>query len=113
MNVKSLLAKPFALYIYNKIQKDSRQALATQEAILQNLIKYGRRTAFGRGHKLDHVNTYEQFKQAVPIRTYEDFRPYLTKIKQGKQNILWTGQPLYLAKTSGTTSGVKYLPISA
>jgi hypothetical protein len=113
MNVKSLLAKPFALYIYNKIQKDSRQALATQEAILQNLIKNGRRTVFGRGHKLDHVNTYEQYKQAVPIRTYEDFRPYLAKIKQGKQNILWKGQPLYLAKTSGTTSGVKYIPISA
>jgi hypothetical protein len=112
MNVKSLLAKPFALYIYNKIQKDSRQALATQEAILQNLIKNGRRTVFGRGHKFDHVNTYEQFKQAVPIRAYEDFRPYLTKIKQGKQNILWKGQPLYLAKTSGTTSGVKYIPIS-
>lgn len=113
MNVKSLLAKPFALYVYNKIQKDSRQALVTQDAILQNLIKNGRRTVFGRGHKFDYINTYEEFKQAVPIRTYEDFRPYLNKIKQGKQNILWKGQPLYLAKTSGTTSGVKYVPISA
>jgi hypothetical protein len=113
MNVKSLLAKPFALYIYNKIQKDSRQALVTQDAILQNLIKNGRRTVFGRGHKFDYINTYEEFKQGVPIRTYEDFRPYLNKIKQGKQNILWKGQPLYLAKTSGTTSGVKYIPISA
>ncbi|HEX5553905.1 MAG TPA: GH3 auxin-responsive promoter family protein [Chitinophagaceae bacterium] len=112
MNVKSFLAKPFALYIYNKIQKDSRQALATQEAILQNLIKNGRKTVFGRGHKLDDVNTYDEYKAAVPIRDYEQFRPYLTKIKQGKHNILWKGQPLYLAKTSGTTSGVKYIPIS-
>lgn len=112
MNVKSLLAKPFAQYIYSKIQKDSRQALATQDAILQNLIKNGRKTVFGRGHKLDDVNTYEEFKKAVPIRDYEQFRPYLTKIKQGKHNILWKGQPLYLAKTSGTTSGAKYIPIS-
>jgi hypothetical protein len=112
MNVKSLLARPFALYIYNKIQKDSRQALATQDAILQNLIKNGRKTVFGRGHKLDDVNTYDEYRQAVPIRDYEQFRPYLTKIKQGKHNILWKGQPLYLAKTSGTTSGVKYIPIS-
>jgi hypothetical protein len=112
MNVKSLLAKPFAQYIYSKIQKDARQALATQDAILQNLIKNGRKTVFGRGHKLDDVNTYEEFKKAVPIRDYEQFRPYLTKIKQGKHNILWKGQPLYLAKTSGTTSGAKYIPIS-
>ena len=112
MNVKSLLAKPFAQYIYSKIQKDARQALVTQDAILQNLIKNGRKTVFGRGHKLDDVNTYAEFKQAVPIRDYEQFRPYLTKIKQGKHNILWKGQPLYLAKTSGTTSGVKYIPIS-
>ncbi|MGH2643881.1 MAG: GH3 auxin-responsive promoter family protein [Chitinophagaceae bacterium] len=112
MNVKSFLAKPFALFIYNKIQKDARQALATQDAILQTLIKNGRKTVFGRGHKLDDVNTYDEYKKAVPIRNYEDFRPYLTKIKQGKHNILWKGQPLYLAKTSGTTSGVKYIPIS-
>lgn len=112
MNVKSLLAKPFALYIYNKIQKDARQALATQDAILQNLIKNGRKTVFGRGHKLDDVNTYDEYRKAVPIRSYEDFRPYLTKIKQGKHNILWKGQPLYLAKTSGTTSGIKYIPVS-
>ena len=112
MNVKSLLAKPFAQYIYSKIQKDARQALATQDAILQNLIKNGRKTVFGRGHKLDDVNTYEEFKKAVPVRDYEQFRPYLTKIKQGKHNILWKGQPLYLAKTSGTTSGAKYIPIS-
>lgn len=112
MNVKSFLAKPFAQYIYNKIQKDSRQALATQDAILQYLIKNGRKTVFGRGHKLDDVNTYDEFRQAIPVREYEDFRPYLTRIKQGKQNILWKGQPSYLAKTSGTTSGVKYIPIS-
>lgn len=112
MNVKSFLAKPFAQYIYNKIQKDSRQAIATQDAILQYLIKNGRKTVFGRGHKLDDVNTYDEYRQAVPIREYEDFRQYLTRIKHGKQNILWKGQPSYLAKTSGTTSGIKYIPIS-
>ncbi len=112
MKVKSFLAWPFAQYIYSKIQKESKQALPLQEAILQNLIKMGRKTVFGRGHKLDDVNTYEEFRQAVPLRDYEGFRHYLEKVKQGKHNILWRGQPLYFAKTSGTTSGIKYIPIT-
>lgn len=88
-------------------------ALADQDAILKNLIKTGKSTEFGREHKLEAVATYEEFKQAVPIRDYEQFKPYIEKIKEGKHNILWKGQPIYFAKTSGTTSGVKYIPITS
>lgn len=112
MEVKSLLAKPFALYIYRKIQKDAKQAVDNQMSILQNLIRNGRKTLFGEEHDLEHVTTYAEYKQAVPVRDYEKFKVYLEKIKQGKQNILWKGQPLYFAKTSGTTSGIKYIPIT-
>ncbi|GAA4320321.1 GH3 auxin-responsive promoter family protein [Compostibacter hankyongensis] len=112
MKFKSLLAKPFAAYIYSKIQKEMMHAVADQEAILQNQIKTGCKTVFGRGHRLDDVHTYEEYKQAVPLRDYEQLKPYIEKIKQGKHNILWKGQPLYFAKTSGTTSGIKYIPIS-
>ncbi len=112
MKFKSFLAKPFAAYISSKIKKEMQQALEDQEAILQNLIRTGRKTVFGRGHRLDAVNNYEEFKQAVPLREYEQFKPYIEKIKQGKHNILWRGQPLYFAKTSGTTSGIKYIPIT-
>lgn len=87
-------------------------ALQDQDAILKELLKVARTTEFGKDHQLDKVNTYEEFKEAVPIRDYEAFKPYIERIKDGKHNILWKGKPIYFAKTSGTTSGVKYIPIS-
>lgn len=112
MNIKSILARPFAGYVYSKIKKGMETAIQDQEAILKELIKTGRKTEFGKDHQFDNINTYEEFKQAVPIRDYEQFKPYIQKIKDGKHNVLWKGRPIYFAKTSGTTSGVKYIPIS-
>jgi GH3 auxin-responsive promoter len=112
MKIKSFLAKPFASYIYRSIRKDMGSALEDQENILKTLLKAGSKTAFGREHHLETVKTYEEFKAAVPVRDYEQFKPYIELIKQGKHNILWPGQPVYFAKTSGTTSGIKYIPIS-
>ena len=87
-------------------------ALADQDSILKELLKVGKTTEFGKEHHLEAVTAYNEFKKAVPIRDYESFKPYIDKIKQGKHNILWRGKPIYFAKTSGTTSGVKYIPIS-
>jgi hypothetical protein len=112
MKFKSFLAKPFASYTYAKIRKGMGTALQDQDSILKDLLKVGKSTEFGREHGLDKVNSYEEFKKAVPIRDYESFKPYIQKIKEGKHNILWKGMPIYFAKTSGTTSGVKYIPIS-
>jgi hypothetical protein len=112
MKFKSFLAKPFASYTHAKIRKGMLTALPDQEAILKELLKLGKLTEFGKGHGLDKVNTYEEFRQAVPVRDYEGFKPYIEKVKEGKHNILWKGKPIYLAKTSGTTSGVKYIPIT-
>ena len=112
MNIKTLLALPFANNIYKKTQKDANNALATQDAILKELVATGKKTIFGKEHHLDHIGSYDEFKQAVPIRDYEQYKGYIGQIKDGKENVLWKGKPLYLAKTSGTTSGVKYIPIS-
>ncbi len=112
MNLKSLLARPFANYIYNKIQKGKHAALEDQEAILRSLIKNGKDTEFGKEHHFDAVSDHAEFAAAIPIRDYEQFKPYIQKIKEGKQNILWRGKPIYFAKTSGTTSGIKYIPIT-
>lgn len=87
-------------------------ALADQDAILKSLIKNGKDTEFGKEHHLASVNNYEEFAAAIPIRDYEQFKPYIQRIKEGKQNILWKGKPIYFAKTSGTTSGIKYIPIT-
>ena len=112
MNLKSLLALPFANKIYKKTQKDAAAAIATQDAILKELIATGKKTIFGKEHHLGETNNYEEFKNAVTIRDYEQIKGYICQIKEGKENVLWKGKPLYLAKTSGTTSGVKYIPIS-
>ncbi len=87
-------------------------ALADQDAVLKYLLKTGAATEFGKASGLDKVSDYEGFKQAVPIRDYEQFKPWIEKIKEGKHNVLWKGKPIYFAKTSGTTSGTKYIPIS-
>jgi len=87
-------------------------AVEDQEAIFKDLLKNAVSTEFGKDHDLKNVQAYQDFIQAVPIRDYEALKPYIEKIKAGKHNILWKGQPIYFAKTSGTTSGVKYIPIT-
>lgn len=112
MKIKSFLARPFASYIYKGIRKGMTTAVADQENILKGLIKVGRVTEIGKESGLDKVGSYEEFRQAIPIRDYEQMRPWVDKIKEGKHNVLWKGKPIYFAKTSGTTSGTKYIPIT-
>ncbi len=112
MSLKSFLAKPFASFIYNQIKNDSVKAVADQEEILKTLIKTAKNTQFGKEHHFEKITTYEDFKKAVPVKDYEQLKPYIELVKQGKPDILWKGKPIYFAKTSGTTSGVKYIPIS-
>lgn len=112
MNLKSLLAKPFAHYIYSKISKSKSSALADQEHIFKQIIKKAANTQFGKQHHFTNIHTHTDFCKQVPIRDYEDIKPYIELVKQGSPNILWLGKPIYFAKTSGTTSGVKYIPIT-
>ena len=94
MKIKSFLAKPFASYIYKGIRKDMATAVADQENILKSQIRTGRMTDIGKDMKLADVNNYADFKQAVPVRDYEEMRPYINKIKEGKHNVLWKGRPI-------------------
>ena len=112
MKIKSFFAKPFAAYIHKQIKKGMETAVEDQQSIFLSLLKGAAKTDFGKEHGFDKIKTYEEFMQQVPIRDYEQFKPYIEKIKQGRHNVLWKGQPIYFAKTSGTTSGVKYIPIS-
>ncbi|HQY10931.1 MAG: GH3 auxin-responsive promoter family protein [Ferruginibacter sp.] len=112
MNIKSILAKPFAGYIYKQIKKGMETAVADQQSIFNQLIKVGTKTVFGKDHDFANIRSHEDFVKKVPLRDYEAFRPYIEKIKQGTHNVLWKGQPIYFSKTSGTTSGVKYIPIT-
>lgn len=112
MKIKSFLAKPYASIVHARLRKGMTTAIEDQQAILQQLLKQGSRTTIGNDHKLKDVKTYEEFRQSIPIRDYETFKTYIDQIKSGQQNVLWPGKPIYFAKTSGTTSGVKYIPIT-
>ena len=112
MKFKSILAKPFATYIHRQIKKSMVNAVQDQQQLLQHLLKTAAGTQFGTEHDFKSIDSHEAYTQAVPVRDYERFREYIEKIKEGKHNVLWKGQPIYFAKTSGTTSGVKYIPIT-
>lgn len=112
MNLKTMLAKPFANYIAGQIKKNMQHAEKDQQVIFATLIKQAKNTVFGKDHKFAEIHSHKDFAQAVPIRDYELIKPYIEQIKEGKQNVLWKGVPIYFAKTSGTTSGVKYIPIT-
>ena len=112
MKIKSFLAKPFASYIYKQIKKGMETAVQDQQSIFNQLIKVGTKTEFGKEHDFANIKSHEDFVQRVPLRDYEGFKPYIERIKQGRHNVLWKGLPIYFAKTSGTTSGVKYIPIT-
>lgn len=109
---KSILAKPFAKRIYKKVQKWANNPIETQEKVFKNLITEATETTFGKDHDFISINTYEDFVKRVPIRDYEDLKPYVDRVVKGEEDVLWKGKPLYFAKTSGTTSGAKYIPLT-
>ena len=112
MGYKSFLVKPFAKKIARNIDKWSNQAVEAQDEVLDYLIKNAKHTTFGKDHKFDKIKSYDAFKANVPIRDYEGLKGYIEKIKNGESDVLWKGRPKYFAKTSGTTSGVKYIPLT-
>jgi hypothetical protein len=112
MSLKSVAAKLFAQKIYKKTQAWANAPIKTQKAVFLSLIQDAKQTQFGKDHHFDQINTYEDFTKRVPIRDYEDLKPYVDRVVKGEENILWKGKPLYFAKTSGTTSGAKYIPLT-
>jgi hypothetical protein len=112
MGFRSSLSKPLAQYIVSQQQSWMYNAPAAQNQWRQQLINQAKNTAFGRDHFFKDISSYEDFKQAIPVRDYEDLKGYIHQIIDGQDDVLWPGKPLYFAKTSGTTSGVKYIPIS-
>ena len=112
MGIKAALSKPFAAFVAWQTNKWKKNALAAQQNVFNKLISDAKSTVFGNDHGFAAIKTYSDFKKAVPVCEYEDLRPYIDRVVNGESDILWPGKPLYFAKTSGTTSGTKYIPIS-
>ncbi|EGV43040.1 GH3 auxin-responsive promoter family protein [Bizionia argentinensis JUB59] len=111
-SLKAALAVPFAKFIVKKEQKWINNPLETQERVFQDLINDAASTAFGVDHEFASIKSHADYVKRVPIRDYEDLKPYVDRVVAGESDVLWKGKPLYFAKTSGTTSGAKYIPLT-
>jgi hypothetical protein len=111
-SLKSIFAKPFAFRVRKSILKWANNPIETQSRVFQSLINNAVGTQFGRDHDFNNIKTHSDFVKHVPIRDYEELKPYVDRVVSGEENVLWKGKPIYFAKTSGTTSGSKYIPIT-
>jgi hypothetical protein len=112
MSIKSFLSKIVAKVIVNQTKKWSENPVQTQQNVFLQLIKSAQHTAFGKDHHFDKISSFEDFAKYVPVRDYEEIKNYIERTVNGESDVLWKGKPLYFAKTSGTTSGAKYIPLT-
>lgn len=112
MSLKAAIAKPFARKVYKRIKRWASNPVETQEKQLKSLLSVLSNTAFGKDHNISGLENYDEFKSKVPVRDYEGLKSYVERSLDGEEDVLWKGKPLYFSKTSGTTSGVKYIPIT-
>ena len=111
-SLKAALAKPFANRVKKTVLKWANQPIEAQNAVFHYLIKEAASTNFGKDHDFTNISSHEDFVERVPVRDYEALKPYVDLVVSGEENVLWKGKPIYFAKTSGTTSGAKYIPIT-
>jgi GH3 auxin-responsive promoter len=112
MSLKTFGAKIFASLIHSQTQKWATNPVETQQKVFRELLEKAKGTQFGKDHGFEGITTPAQFAAKVPVRDYEALRPYIDRVVKGEEDILWQGKPLYFAKTSGTTSGAKYIPLT-
>lgn len=112
MSFKSAVARFLSKVNFQKERKWIQNPIDTQQKVFNQLIETAKNTEFGKNHNFEEINSYEDFKKNVPVRDYEGLKHYVERIQKGEKDVLWKGTPIYFAKTSGTTSGAKYIPIS-
>ena len=110
--MKSILVRPYARYIARQVARDRKNIFADQQRIFRTLIHYGAKTSYGKDHGFSSIKSPKEFASQVPVKDYEALKPYFDRMVAGEPDIFWPGRPKYYAKTSGTTSGIKYIPLS-
>lgn len=112
MGIKSIGAKTFAWWEVQRIQKQTERPADFQEATFNRLLRTMGETAFGKDHNSAEITDSKTWQEAIPVRDYEGLRPWVDRVVDGESDVLWAGKPIYLCKTSGTTSGTKFIPMS-
>ena len=111
--IKEIMAKVYAALIHKKNQQWIQKPLQAQRKVFKELLQKGSKTKFGKDHSFEKISNLDEFRKKLPVRDYEELRPYIDEILEGGSDILWPGRPLYYAKSSGTTSGAKFIPITS
>lgn len=112
MNIKRTIGEWWSARRVKAIRKTHQYPGKSQMKTFHELLHHGRETQFGADHAFHKIQSHEDFVAQVPVRDYESAKPYFDAIRDGQAGVAWPGKPLYLAKTSGTTSGAKYIPIT-
>lgn len=112
MFLKEIAAKIFAKYIANQTQRWVSNPVQTQQKVFEDLVSFAEKTSFGKDHLFSELKTHADFVKHVPVRDYEQLKSYVDRVVSGESDVLWPNKPIYFAKTSGTTSGVKYIPLT-
>jgi len=112
MSIKSSASLWLGKRIRKSLLNENDHAQALQNDVLKNLLHTANNTAFGTDHKFNSITNHTEWTEAVPVRDYEELVPYMERAKAGELSVLWPGMPKYFCKTSGTTSGTKFIPLT-
>ena len=95
------------------IEQWMNDPVTTQFTVWQDLLSAGQYTDFGRKHGFARIQSLAEYKKRVPIQEYSDLKPYIERMMQGEDHVLWNTPVLWFAKSSGTTSEKsKFIPVS-
>lgn len=113
MGIISPAIKSFLKLRTSVIDNFMLNPIDTQLRVFNNLIGTAQFTEYGKKYDFQHINSIADFQRQVPLNDYESLKPYIQKILEGNQNILWPSEITWFAKSSGTTSDKsKFIPVS-
>lgn len=113
MNLLSKIISFIARLRYKRIHNWVNHPAAAQRQVLQSLISDAQYTVFGKKYDFDKLFTIKEFKRRVPLHEYDDMRPYIERMMNGEENVLWNTPVNWFAKSSGTSNDKsKFIPVS-
>jgi len=112
MGIITNIVRTIAVRVHNQIEFMAAHPHKFQDSTFTQNVKKGKVTIYGKEHNFGDIHSYEDYKKKVPLNNYEALRPYMERVLAGERNVLWPGKPKYVVGTSGTTGGIKYVPLS-
>lgn len=95
------------------VEHYNNQAEQLQMNVMRRLVQKASQTEWGSTHHFEQIKSYEDFAKSMPVNSYEELKGYIVRMRHGEKDILWPGQIIWYAKSSGTTNDKsKFIPVS-